>query len=80
MNSCAKETHTRRVVAKVVDLTIGTNIDGVFVDMHVVDVIRGATCIEEGEKMLVMEVERVETNIIEAEVLENDVEAFGDFD
>jgi hypothetical protein len=68
------------VVAKVVDLTIGTNIDGVFVDMHVVDVIRGATCIEEGEKMLVMEVERVETNIIEAEVLENDVEAFGDFD
>ncbi len=59
------------------DLTIGTYIDGVLVDMRAADVIRGATCIKEGEEVLVTEVERVEANIIEVEVLENDVEVFG---
>jgi len=45
------------VVVKVVDLMIGTFIEGVFVDMHEIDVIRGAARFEEGEKMLVAEVE-----------------------
>jgi len=53
------------VVVKVVDLMIGTFIEGVFVDMHEIDVIRGAARFEEGEKMLVAEVEWMETNIIE---------------
>ncbi len=39
------------------DLTIGTFIGGVFVDMHETDVIRGVARFEEGEKMLVAEVE-----------------------
>jgi hypothetical protein len=59
------------VVVKVVDLTIGTCIEGVFVDMHEIDVIKWVETniivarFEEGEKMLVVEVERVEANIIE---------------
>ncbi len=52
-----KETCTRYAVVKVVDLTIGTFIGGVFVDMHETDVIRGVARFEEGEKMLVAEVE-----------------------
>jgi len=38
------------VVVKVVDLTIGTFIEGVFMDMHEINVIRGATRFEEGKK------------------------------
>ncbi len=52
-----KETCTRWVVAEVVDLTIGININGVFVDMHATNAIRGVVGIEEGEKMLAIEVE-----------------------
>ncbi len=47
------------------ELTIGTCIEGVFVDMHETDVIRGVARFEEGGKMLVVKVERVEANIIE---------------
>ncbi len=47
------------------ELTIGTCIEGVFVDMHETDVIRGVARFEEGENMLVTEVERVEANSIE---------------
>ncbi len=54
------------MVAKVVDLTIGTPIDGVFVDMHIANAIRGATSIEKREEMLVAKVEWVEANIIRA--------------
>jgi len=75
-----KEACIRQVVVEGVDLMIETNINGVFVDMHAIDAIRGATRIEEGEKMLVAKVEWVEANIIEAEVLENDVKAFGKLD
>ncbi len=38
------------MVVEVVDLMIGMDINGVFVDMHGADVIRGVACIEEGEK------------------------------
>ncbi len=62
------------------DLTIGINIDGVFVDMHVDDAIRGVAGIEEGGKIFVMKVDRVEANIIGAEMLENDIETFGELD
>ncbi len=65
------------MVAKVVDLTIRIDIDGVFMDIHATDAIRGAIGIEEGEEMLATKVEQVEANIIRAEVLENDIEAFG---
>jgi hypothetical protein len=54
--------------------------DGVFVDMHVVDAIKTITGFDEGEKVLAIEVEQVETNIIKAEVLENDIKAFGELD
>ncbi len=47
------------------DLTIGTCIEGVFVDMHETNVIRGVARFEEGGKMLVAKVEQVEANIIE---------------
>jgi len=53
------------VVVKVVDLTIGTYIEGVFVDMHETNVIKGVARFEEGEKMLVAKVEQMEANIIE---------------
>ncbi len=46
------------------DLTIGTCIEGVFVDMHETNVITSVARFEEGEKMLVTEVEWVEANII----------------
>ncbi len=46
------------------DLMIGTCIEGVFVDMHETHVIRGVARFEEGGKLLVVEVERVEANII----------------
>ncbi len=36
--------------------------------------------IEEGEKVFASEVERVEANIIEVEMLENDIETFGELD
>ncbi len=62
------------------DLTIGINIDGVFVDMHADDAIRGVAGIEEGGKIFVMKVDRVEANIIGAEMLENDIETFGELD
>ncbi len=62
------------------DLMIGTNIDGVFVDMHVVDAIRNVVGIEEGEEVLAAKVEQVEANIIEVDVLENEVKVFGEFD
>jgi hypothetical protein len=68
------------VVFKVVDLTIRTSIDGVFVDMQVANAIRGDVGIEEGEEMLVAKVAWVEANIIRAQMLENDVEAFGELD
>ncbi len=32
------------------DLMIGMDIDGVFVDMHAADAIRDVACIEEGEE------------------------------
>ncbi len=32
------------------DLMIGMDMDGVFVNMHATDAIRGAACIEEGEE------------------------------
>ncbi len=44
-----KETHSWHVVVEVLDLTIGTYIDGVFMDMHAVDAIRGVIGIKEGE-------------------------------
>jgi hypothetical protein len=53
------------VVVKVVDLTNGTYIEGVFVDMHETNVIRGVARFEEGEKMFVAKVEQMEPNIIE---------------
>ncbi len=62
------------------DLMIGTNIDGVFVDMQVVDAIRNVVGIEEGEEVLAAKVEQVEANIIEVDVLENEVKVFGEFD
>ncbi len=62
------------------DLTIGRDIYGVFVDMHVANAIRGVACIKEGEKMFTVEVERMEANIIEVEVLENEIETFGKLD
>ncbi len=68
------------MVVEVVDLTIGTNIDGVFVDMHAIDAIKGVAGFKEGEKMLAIEVEWVEANIIEAKVLENDIKAFAELD
>jgi NifB/MoaA-like Fe-S oxidoreductase len=68
------------VVAEVMDLMIGTNIDGVFVDMQVVDAIRNVVGIEEGEEVLAAKVEQVEANIIEVDVLENEVKVFGEFD
>jgi hypothetical protein len=37
------------VVVEVVNLTIGTYIDGVFVDMHATDAIKGVVNIEERE-------------------------------
>jgi hypothetical protein len=57
------------VAIKVVDSTIGTCIEGVFVDMHEIHVIRGVARFEEGGKMLVVEVEQVETNVIEPRCL-----------
>jgi hypothetical protein len=45
------------VVVGIEDLMIGINIDGVFVNMHVADAIRGVASIEEGEKMLAAKVE-----------------------
>jgi hypothetical protein len=41
--------------------------------MHAIDAIRGAARIEKGEEVLATKVERMEANIIEAEVLENDI-------
>ncbi len=52
-----KEARTQWVLPKVVDLTIGININGVFVDMHAIDAIRGAARFEKKEGMLVVEVE-----------------------
>jgi hypothetical protein len=43
---------------------IGTCIEGVFVDIHETNVIRGVARFEE-EKMLVVEVEHMKANIIE---------------
>ncbi len=37
------------VVVKVVNLTVGTHINGVFVDMHATDAIKGVVGIEKGE-------------------------------
>jgi hypothetical protein len=68
------------VVVEVVNLTVGTYIDGVFVDMHATDAIKGVVGIEEEEEMFASKVERVEANIIEVEVLENDIETFGELD
>jgi hypothetical protein len=65
------------VVDKVVDLTIRIDIDGVFMDIHATDAIRGVIGIEEREEMLAIKVEQVEANIIRVEVLENDIETFG---
>jgi NifB/MoaA-like Fe-S oxidoreductase len=75
-----KEALIRWVVVEIVDLMIGTYIDGVFVDMHATNAIRDVAWFEEGEEVLVAEVEWVEANIIEVKVLENDVEAFGKLD
>lgn len=75
-----KEARTLWAVAKVVDLTIGRDIYGVFVDMHAANGIRGVACIKEGEKMFIVEVEWMEANIIEVEVLENEIETFGKLD
>jgi hypothetical protein len=52
----------------------------VFVDMHATNAIRGVAFIKEGGKMFTMEVEWMEANIIEVEVLENEIEAFGKLD
>ncbi len=65
------------MVDKVVDLTIRIDIDGVFMDIHATDAIRGVIGIEEREEMLAIKVEQVEANIIRVEVLENDIETFG---
>jgi hypothetical protein len=48
------------VVVEVVDLTIGIDVDGVFMDMHATNATRGVACIEEGEEVLATQVEHVE--------------------
>jgi hypothetical protein len=59
---------------------IGTYIDGVFMDMQGTNVARNnAKDVEEGEEMLVVEVERVDA-IVDIKTLENDGEALIELD
>ncbi len=65
---------------KVVDMTIRTYIDGVFMDMQVINVVRENTRdVEEGEEMLATKVEWVDA-IVDIEALENDGEVFVELD
>ncbi len=80
LGSYAKRNTRSWAVVEVVNLTVGTDIDGVFMDMHAIDAIKGVAGIEEREQMFALEMERVEPNIIEAEALENDVETFRKLD
>jgi len=80
LGSYAKRSTHSQVVVEVVNLTVGTYIDGVFVDMHATNAIKGVAGIKEGEEVFASKVELVEANIIEVEMLENDVETFGELD
>ncbi len=65
---------------EVVDMMIGTNIDGMFMDMQVDGVVRdSAKDVEEGEKVLATKVERVDA-IVDHEALESDGNAFAQLD
>jgi hypothetical protein len=62
------------------DLMIGTNIDGVFMDMQATSVlIDSAREIEEGEEVLASEMESMHA-IVDIEALENDYQALGKLD
>jgi len=61
-------------------MTIRTYIDGVFMDMQVINVVRENTRdVEEGEEMLATKVEWVDA-IVDIEALENDGEVFVELD
>jgi hypothetical protein len=75
-----KETWVQQVQVEVMDLMIGIDIDGVFMDMQAASVARdNAKDIKEGEEMLATEVEQMDA-IIDIETLENDGEAFVELD
>ncbi len=62
------------------DLMIGIDINGVFMDMQMVGVAKdNIRDVEEGGEMLVAEVEQVDA-IVDIEALENDGEAFVELD
>jgi hypothetical protein len=68
------------VQVEVVDMMIGTYIDGVFMDMQATSVIRdNARDIEEGEEMLATKVEQMDA-IVDIEALENDGGVFAKLD
>ncbi len=61
-------------------MMIGTNINGVFMDMQVVGVTRNnARDIEEGEEVLVAKVEWMDA-IVDIETIKNDGEVFAKLD
>ncbi len=71
-----KEARVRQVQVEVVDLMLGTNIDGVFMVMQATSVAKdNARDVEEGEEVLVVEVEQMDA-IVDIDALENDEEAF----
>ncbi len=62
--------------AEVLDMMIGINIDGVFMDTQVGGVIRdNAREVEEGEEVLVTKIEGVDA-IVDIEALEHDGKVF----
>jgi hypothetical protein len=66
------------VQVEIVDMMIGIDIDGVFIDMQVSSVTRDNTRdVEEGEEVLAIEMEGVNA-IVDIEALKNDGEAFKD--
>ncbi len=74
-----KETRAWWVQVEIVDMMIGIDIDGVFIDMQVSSVTRDNTRdVEEGEEVLAIEMEGVNA-IVDIEALKNDGEAFKDW-
>jgi hypothetical protein len=75
-----KETPIQQVQVEVVDIMIGTNIDGVVMDMQAANVARNnVRGIEEGEEVLATKVEQMEA-IVDIEALENGEEALVELD
>ncbi len=69
-----------RVQGEVVDMMIGTYIDGVFMDIQAIGVTKdNARDVEEGKEVLVAKVEWMDA-IVDIEALENDGEVFVELD